>query len=340
LLPVGAMTDLDQNSIASALRTARLGARLLVVAAAPSVMDVAAEMARAGAPDGAVVIADHQTAGRGRFGRPWLAPPGTALLMAILFRPALEPALASQVTMAVALGALEVIAAHLPATVPAALKWPNDLLAGGGKIGGIIAEAQWTGDRADNIVVGLGLNVRQAADQLPSGATSFAALGIAPPDRSRFAAEVLRATDRHHVQLLTGQSLLPEWTSHLDTLNKLVAAQTPTGVVHGRAIGVASGGALTIQTADGATIDLHAADVTLANGTDLDCLPPTEAYCVKCRTARPMRDAHIQTARGRRLARGTCPVCGTTLTRFLSTDKTPSRFSDHTPQTDISTQSS
>ena len=103
----------------------------------------AADLARAGAPEGVVVVADHQTAGRGRLGRVWDAPPGSSLLMTVLLRPALDAARLHLVTMAVALAAADACA-EVAGFVPE-LKWPNDLVVQDRKLAGILAEAGFEG---------------------------------------------------------------------------------------------------------------------------------------------------------------------------------------------------
>ena len=113
--------------------------------------------ARAGAAEGVVVVADHQTAGRGRLGRTWTAPPGSSLLMSVLLRPTLPPARLHLVTAAMALAAGD--ACEALSGVRPALKWPNDLIIrdlviGEAKVAGVLAEAELPA-----VVVGLGLNV-------------------------------------------------------------------------------------------------------------------------------------------------------------------------------------
>lgn len=113
------------------------------------------EQARAGASEGLVAVADHQTAGRGRLNRTWEAPPGANLLVSILLRPVLPTDRLHLVTAAVGLAAAE--AAESVAAVVPDLKWPNDLLVGDAKLGGILAESA-----LPSVVVGLGLNVAWA----------------------------------------------------------------------------------------------------------------------------------------------------------------------------------
>ncbi|HTL87246.1 MAG TPA: biotin--[acetyl-CoA-carboxylase] ligase [Acidimicrobiia bacterium] len=109
------------------------------------------ECAQGGAPEGLVAVADEQTAGRGRLGRAWVAPPGAALLVSVLLRPTLAAGELHLVTLATALAALDA----LPAS-GARLKWPNDLVIGDRKLAGILAEVDGHGA----VVVGMGLNVR------------------------------------------------------------------------------------------------------------------------------------------------------------------------------------
>lgn len=124
--------------------------------------------ARGGAPEGLVVVADHQTAGRGRLGRRWEAPPGTNLLVSVLVRPALPPDEIHLVTTVAALAAADGCAEVCGVTP--ALKWPNDLMVGDRKLAGVLAEVDGghagVGDRV--VVVGIGLNVGWPVEAPPA----------------------------------------------------------------------------------------------------------------------------------------------------------------------------
>ena len=125
----------------------------------------ARRLAAAGAPEGTLVIADEQTAGKGRQGRRWIAPPNTCLLMSLLFRPALLPAQASRLTMLCSLAAAEAIEAETG--IPVAIKWPNDLVIPYApdapqpyrKLGGLLTETALAGQELLFAVVGMGINV-------------------------------------------------------------------------------------------------------------------------------------------------------------------------------------
>lgn len=127
---------------------------------------VVLDLARAGAPEGVVVVADHQTAGRGRLGRVWQAPPGASLLVTVLLRPNLPAPDAHLVTIAAALAAADACAAV--AGVRPSLKWPNDLVVERDgrtrKLAGILAESVVSGGRIDAVALGMGLNVQWPAE--------------------------------------------------------------------------------------------------------------------------------------------------------------------------------
>jgi BirA family biotin operon repressor/biotin-[acetyl-CoA-carboxylase] ligase len=137
-----------------------------------STNDVALDHARRGAPEGLVVVADVQRSGRGRRGRSWLAPPGSSLLVSVLLRPELPPERLHLGVAAVALAAADACAAV--AGVRPGLKWPNDLVVGDAKLGGVLAEVE-----AGAVVVGLGLNVAwdsssPSPSPLPAGVVDLA----------------------------------------------------------------------------------------------------------------------------------------------------------------------
>ncbi len=123
-----------------------------------SVLDVAHQLAAAGAPDGLVVVADEQTAGRGRAGRSWHSAAGRGVWLAALVRP-LEPPAGGALAIRAGLAMVEAVADVAPEAAPR-LKWPNDLMVHGRKAGGVLCEARWLGARLGWIAVGVGVNVR------------------------------------------------------------------------------------------------------------------------------------------------------------------------------------
>lgn len=157
-----------------------------VLSSTASTNAVVGERARAGAPHGLVVVAEEQTAGRGRLDRQWSSPPRAGLTFSVLLRPELPPAEHGWVSLLTALAVARAVRGQ--AGVDAVLKWPNDVLVGGRKLCGILAEVPAPGA----VVVGIGLNVSTRAEELPDGATSLALEAASTTDRDTVLRAVLR----------------------------------------------------------------------------------------------------------------------------------------------------
>lgn len=215
-----------------------------------STNEVALGLAREGAPEGLVVVADVQRAGRGRRGRTWEAPAGSSLLVSVLLRPDLAPRrrhLCAAAAALAAAGACEDVAGVRPA-----LKWPNDLVVGDAKLGGVLAEAE-----AGAVVVGLGLNVAWPSP-LPAGAVDLAGAAGRPVDRDGLLAAALRR--------LAGaagdwDAVAPAYRAACATVGRAVRVQLAGGSFTGTAAGVSDDGHLLVDVAGGARRTVAAADV-------------------------------------------------------------------------------
>lgn len=230
------------------------------------------ELARQGEPEGIVLVADHQTAGRGRAGRSWEAPPGSSLLMSVLLRP---PApVVEMCTMAVSLAAAEAVEAV--AGFAPALKWPNDLVWPGDgsaqdrKLAGILAEADWPagstpadgyhrppdGERIA-VVVGIGVNVSwpvDLPDDLADVAIACNRVTDVEVDREDLLIALLRRLDERYTDLVaTGDrgSLLGAWRARSATLGRRVRVELDRDDVEGTAVDVTEDGRLVVETAEG-----------------------------------------------------------------------------------------
>lgn len=157
-----------------------------------STNDRALQWARLGAPHGAMVTADAQTAGRGRLGRAWTSPPGEDLYVSLVLRPGHSEGLGA-LGLAVGAGLREALAPWVP---QARLKWPNDILVGGRKLAGILCEARWVGGTPE-VVVGFGVNVGRRAfpPELAGQATSLARELDDPPPRAAVLGRALPAIE-------------------------------------------------------------------------------------------------------------------------------------------------
>jgi BirA family transcriptional regulator, biotin operon repressor / biotin---[acetyl-CoA-carboxylase] ligase len=209
--------------------------------------------ARRGAPEGVVAVADHQTAGRGRRGREWVAPPRASLLVSVLLRPSLASEQHQLVAMACGVAmadAVERVAGFVPA-----LKWPNDLVVGVRKLAGILAEAE-----GDAVVVGIGVNVNWDTfpPELAETATACNLDAGHAVDRRELLAAFLRALDGRYRNLGDVRS---EYERRLATLGRRVRIERPDGDLEGRAVGVGESGELLVDSGEDNPVAVHVGDV-------------------------------------------------------------------------------
>lgn len=228
-----------------------------------STNDLLREMAEAGAPEGTILTADEQTAGRGRMGRTWTAPKGDNLLMSILFRPDGPAADIYRAVMVCGLAASDVLGEA--AGRPVDIKWPNDLQIGGRKIGGILPESAIVGDRAAWVIVGMGLNINQtfpAGDPLHGAATSLREATGEQHSRAALLAHIAVRLNAWHSQI-DGPALLDVWRSRCVTLGQTVRVETPGGTVEGLAEDIGEHGELWLRDDAGQRHSVAAGEATL-----------------------------------------------------------------------------
>ena len=203
--------------------------------------------AAVGAGDRYVLVARHQTAGRGRLDRRWDAPPGANLLVSLLFRTL--PEHPHELTQRVALAALD--AAREVAGVHAGLKWPNDLLVKGAKLAGVLAQAGVVNGRLDHVVVGIGINVGWA----PEGGTKLDDARTGHLDPLDVLQALLRAFDALPVDVYD------RYRTSLVTLGQMVRVERSAEVLEGRAIDVGRDGRLALLDSCGITHHVDAGDI-------------------------------------------------------------------------------
>jgi BirA family biotin operon repressor/biotin-[acetyl-CoA-carboxylase] ligase len=232
-----------------------------------STNDLARQWALDGAPAGSVVVAEEQTAGRGRFGRSWLAPAGSALLFSVILRLDAPPDHLPRLTMVGAVAVAEALSELAPGQVR--LKWPNDVLLTGRKAAGVLPEAIWEGERLSAVVMGIGLNVRVdfAGTPLANRAISIETVTGTTADRAALLAVLLSRVD-HWSARLSDPALAETWRGWLSTLGQRIAASGAdgqSGQIVGLALDVDADGALLLQTDDGLTHRIVAGEVTLTD---------------------------------------------------------------------------
>jgi BirA family transcriptional regulator, biotin operon repressor / biotin---[acetyl-CoA-carboxylase] ligase len=227
--------------------------------------------AEQGAPDGALVIADEQTAGRGRMDRRWVTHPGAALAFSLILRP--TPAETQALGLFSPLGALAVAAALAEGYgLAAQVKWPNDVLLNRRKVCGILVEAVWAGEQARSVVVGIGVNVAPQAvppdDQVIYPATSVEdALGQ-PVDRLELLRKIMEGLFAWRSRLTTA-AFIEAWDAYLAFKNEWVEVQPPgQPTLAGRLIGLAPAGELRLLSPSGTEILATAGDLRLRPGNE------------------------------------------------------------------------
>jgi len=258
------LSELSVEGIKRGLKTDLIGQSIVYCSSIGSTNQALKELAAQGAPEGTLVVADEQTAGRGRLGRKWLAPPGTSLLLSLLFRPDLAPNQAPRLTMICSLAMADAIEGLTG--LPVGLKWPNDILIRGKKAGGILTESGTTGEHLDYVVVGMGLNVNLDISDLPElrdMATSLSQELGQEVSRLELLWKILEGIEARYKSLRRGELLHEEWVARLINLGCEVQVATPQGVLAGWAEGVGTDGALVLRTPDGRRERILAGDVAL-----------------------------------------------------------------------------
>ena len=211
-----------------------------------STQNLARDLARDGAPEGTVVIAESQTAGRGRLGRQWHSPAGCNLYCSLVLRPPLPPTAVP--TFALVVGLAVADAAQPLVGARPALKWPNDVLLDGRKVAGILTELDAEIERVRYVIVGIGVNVNTEAfpEELATTATSLRLAAGHPVDRARFTGGLLAALEARYRRFLADgfAAMRPEWEASAALTGKEVRVTAPEGEVSGRVLGVDDDGAL------------------------------------------------------------------------------------------------
>jgi BirA family biotin operon repressor/biotin-[acetyl-CoA-carboxylase] ligase len=212
---------------------------------------LAAALAREGAPEGTAVVAEMQTAGRGRLGRSWCSPPGRNLYLSLVLRPPLPPTAVPQITLMAAVSVVRAV--EELSSEPPGIKWPNDVQLGGRKVSGILTELEAEAERVRFVVLGIGVNLNMTKEDLPRDlretATSLRMASGRPVDRGRFTGRLLSHLARDYETFLRSGfgPLRPEYErSHVLAGRRVQVSGASS--VSGTVRGVAADGALLVDT--------------------------------------------------------------------------------------------
>ena len=253
--------NLSPASITSNLGTHFIGQKVIYYPSLTSTMAAAKQEARLGAVEGTVVIADEQTAGRGRIKRVWLSPKGSIALSIILYPSVVNlPSLIMLASLAV-VHSIETVTG-----LRSQIKWPNDVLVNGRKMCGILIESSLRANIMDYAIIGIGINVNlRLADfpEIQSSATSLSAELGRGVSRLGVIRRLLVEIERLYLALQAGGSIYEEWRDSLVTLGRRVRVKSGKTVYEGVAESVARDGSLLLRHSDGSLTKIVAGDATL-----------------------------------------------------------------------------
>jgi BirA family biotin operon repressor/biotin-[acetyl-CoA-carboxylase] ligase len=248
--------DLSQTTVEDSLKGA-FGRPLRFFEEIGSTNTEALGWASDAAPEGALVVTNHQTQGRGRWGRSWSSAPGKLLQFSLVLRPRLAPDELGLITTA--LGVACAVAIRNLCALEPTIKWPNDVRVGGRKVAGILVESELSGGSVDVAVAGMGVNVGWVAEEVPEelqDTTTSLAIELGSGreiDRAQLLAGILTTFESRYLSLpASGESLVEEASERSDVLGRdVVVALSTDETISGRAVRLRPGGELELETEDG-----------------------------------------------------------------------------------------
>ena len=253
------------EQIRDGLTTQWLGQTIHCYDAVDSTNLLAIEMAKQGAPEGTVVLAEQQLSGRGRGNRSWHSPAGVGVYCSIVLRPKMAPAKGQLITLVASVSIVKAIA-HMTGLSPQ-VKWPNDILINDRKVAGILLESRVSGAQIGYAVIGFGINVNNDSADLPEDigakASSLLLELKKPVDRSTLVIEIFSELERiydifqHHDFSL----ILEQWRHYSSTLGQRVRIWQKDKATEGIALDLTEDGGLLLKLEEGRQVVVHAGDV-------------------------------------------------------------------------------
>ncbi|NPU84183.1 MAG: biotin--[acetyl-CoA-carboxylase] ligase [Syntrophaceae bacterium] len=261
------MTPLNGKTFQNMPAGGRFGRPLHLFGSVESTNLAALKLAAAGAPEGTAVIAEEQTAGRGRLNRTWQSPPGCNLYLSLVLRPAVEPAAAPQLTLLAGAAVAKALNRWCPGIV--GVKWPNDVLIRDRKVCGILTELRLSGGGISSVIVGIGVNVNIRREELDpafrDAATSLLEETGTETDRTAVAAALLEELENlYDLWIREGfEAVRPHWLPYSVLTGKRIRVAFQDEVEEGTAVGLDEDGALILEEPTGARKRVLAGDATI-----------------------------------------------------------------------------
>ncbi len=256
------------TEIEGRLTTRWLGRTLYCHEEVSSTNDIARELARAGAAEGTVVIAESQTRGRGRLGRSWESPKHRNLYLSAVLRPAMAGTTLPRLSLVAGVAVCDAICEWYPASI----KWPNDILIEGRKVAGLLAEIE----PPAAVILGIGVNLNSALDEFPpelrdKAGSLFVATGVRV-DRPVFVTRLLAHLEARYDQHRRDgfAPIADAWGERSLMIGKTISVEEPGGEVRGEVLGIDTDGALRLRLPSGTVHRVIAGDVTVVGGYQLN----------------------------------------------------------------------
>jgi len=258
--------DFNKESLERLTAGRLIGSRIHFYETIDSTNSYADILATRGAPEGEVVVADRQTAGRGRLkGRVWHSPPGRNLYTSVILRPPIPPASATGLVFVAGVAVAELLSAYCPVS----LKWPNDVLSGGRKISGILTEMRSKGPEVEFVVVGIGINVNMEPDDFQEDlrlqSTSLKEQTSREVSRLDLTAGLYRILEQWY-RIFLGDGLAPvrdRWLEYSGMAGRMVEVSDGTARHRGRCQGIDDEGVLLLLDEHQKNISIRFGDVTI-----------------------------------------------------------------------------
>jgi len=257
---------LDRPALQRLLATQTFGRSLYILPSTTSTNDIVKGLAQRGAPEGTVVVAEHQTRGRGRYGRTFASPAGVGIYLSLLVRPQVDTVRLPQLTLAIAVATAAALEEYC--ALPVRLKWPNDVEIHGKKVAGILSEAVLSAGVSPAAIVGIGINVNTTLEHLPpelhQHVTSLALASGHPWPRLPLIAVLLAHLERLYQAFQQGdiRPILQRWLHYGQIIGRQVRFTHAYSADTGTVVGLDADGALLVQNTAGMQQRLVAGEVT------------------------------------------------------------------------------
>ena len=242
-----------------------MGSEILCAKSLPSTNNVAMQMAMEGAPEGLLVIADSQSAGKGSRGRSWVSPAGSSISMSLVLRPKVRPDKASMITLAAGLAVRDVLGQYADNCL---IKWPNDVVIGGRKLVGILTEMRCGKAGIEQVILGIGINVHTESfpEDIKETATSLYLETGRHVDRSEIIAGICRAVEKRMAQFEAAADLslmMDAYNQKLVNVGREVMLVGAEESERGICLGISSDGSLNVRLSDGSIKNIIAGEVSV-----------------------------------------------------------------------------